>query len=93
MKLKDYNRQLSETHNEPTMHSLTLLIVTFPGVKNSSKVHLYQIISKGTHMFTDLFVHVTFWLVGLMLNILDNGYDHSGTVRSPNHTFFLGKLD
>ena len=92
-KLKDYNRQLSETHSEPTMHSLTLFIVAFPHVKNSSNVHLYCFICKATHMFTDLFIHVTFGLVGLMLNVLDNSYDHVGTVRSPYHTFFLGKLD
>ena len=29
----------------------------------------------------------------LMLYIPVNSYGHVGTVSSPNHTFFLGKLD
>ena len=33
------------------------------------------------------------WLVDLILYILVNSYGHVGTVSSPNHTFFLGKLD
>ena len=32
-------------------------------------------------------------LFGLMHNIPVNSYGHAGTVSSPNHTFFLGKLD
>ena len=32
-------------------------------------------------------------LFGLMLNVPVNSYGHVGTVSSPNHTFFLGKLD
>ena len=30
---------------------------------------------------------------GLLLNIPVNSYGHVGTVSSPNHTIFLGKLD
>ena len=30
---------------------------------------------------------------GLILYIPVNSYRHVGTVSSPNHTFFLGKLD
>ena len=36
-------------------------------------------------------IHVC--LFGLMLNVPVNSYCHVGTVISPNHTFFLGKLD
>ena len=32
-------------------------------------------------------------LFGLMLNVPVNRYGHIVTVSSPNHTFFLGKLD
>ena len=32
-----------------------------------------------------------FWLAGLMLNAPVNSYGHVGTVKSPNHTFILGK--
>ena len=32
-------------------------------------------------------------LFGLMLNVPVNSYGHVRTVSSPNHTFFLGKLD
>ena len=31
--------------------------------------------------------------VGLMLYAPVNSYGHVGTVSSPNHTFFLGKLE
>ena len=30
---------------------------------------------------------------GLILYVLVNSYGHVGTVSSPNHTYFLGKLD
>ena len=33
-----------------------------------------------------------FWF-GLLLYIPGNSYGHVGTVSSPNHTFFLGKLE
>ena len=33
-----------------------------------------------------------FWF-GLVLYVPVNSYDHVGMVSSPNHTFFLGKLD
>ena len=41
--------------------------------------------------------HVTistevFWF-GLKLNVQVNSYGHAGTVSSPRHIFFLGKLD
>ena len=45
------------------------------------------LLSNSQHMF---------WLIclfGLMLNIPVNSYGHVRTVSSPNHTFFLGKLD
>ena len=31
--------------------------------------------------------------IGLVLNVSVNRYGQAGTVSSPNHTFFLGKLD
>ena len=34
-----------------------------------------------------------FLMFGLVLNVPVNSYGHVGTVSSPNHTFFLGKLD
>ena len=37
--------------------------------------------------------YIILWLVGLMLSIPVNSYGHVGTVSSPNHSFFLGKLD
>ena len=30
---------------------------------------------------------------GLILNVAVNSYGHVGAVSSPNHTFFLGRLD
>ena len=33
------------------------------------------------------------WLVGLLLYIPVNSYGHVGMVSSPNHIFFLGKLE
>ena len=34
-----------------------------------------------------------FCLFGLVLYVPVNSYGHGRTVSSPNHTFFLGKLD
>ena len=40
------------------------------------------------------FLHVTHcWLVGLILYIPVDSYGHVEMDGSPNHTFFLGKLD
>ena len=39
-----------------------------------------------------LIINGQFWF-GLMLNVPVNSYGHVGTVSSPNHTFFLGKLN
>ena len=38
-------------------------------------------------------IRSTVCLFVLMLNIPVNSYGHVGIVSSPNHTFFLGKLD
>ena len=37
-------------------------------------------------------MRLVFWF-GLLLYVPGNSYDHVGTVSSPNHTFFLGKLE
>ena len=33
------------------------------------------------------------FLLGLLLYVLGDSYGHVGTVSSPNHTFFFGKLE
>ena len=33
------------------------------------------------------------FLIGLKFYVPVNSYDHVETVSSPNHTFYLGKLD
>ena len=40
-----------------------------------------------------LFLCVFVCMFGLMLYFPVNSYDHVGTVSSPNHTFFMSKLD
>ena len=46
----------------------------------------------ANNMDPDQTVPFGFWFY-FMLNVPVNSYGHIGTVSSPNHTFFLGKLD
>ena len=38
-------------------------------------------------------IYIIAWLVGLMFNVPVNSYGRVEMASSPNHTFFLGKLD
>ena len=58
---------------------------------NCIYIERLQVIISKNIIFLSL--KIDFVWFGLKLNIQVNSYGHVGTVSSPNHTFFLGKLD
>ena len=57
------------------------------------KTCLIETVLKGTHSICFLIEIRKFVLFCLIFNIQVNSYGHVGMVSSPNHTFFLSKLD
>ena len=66
------------------VHSLTRE-VCLTGLKGKSQFGLWL------HFYKKAVASA--WLVGLLLCVQVNSYGHVGMVGSPNHTFFLGKLE
>ena len=53
---------------------------------------LLQIIGGALMVKTSALISLNIILFGFWFNVPVNSYGHVETVKSPNHTFFLGKL-